>query len=502
MAKKEGASLKREIGLVPSIATAVGIVVSSSALLMIGQGYGLNGSAFTIAMLIAACVNLCVAFSFSELSCMIPSSGGINHYTLPSMGPTVGIFAVLSGYLLVSVLSNAAESTIAGNVIRDYFFPELGVSPTVWALILMVLLTLINLRGAKSFAYSQVFFAGVMIASMAALSLIGMFGLGTGEPLPTNLTQETMSGGGILSMLSIAFWLFVGMEFVCPMAEEVKKPQKFIPLAMISAIIIIFISDVLFGNMAMKYVALDDLANANSPHVLVANAVLGRTGQIWIGIISLMATASTLNTFIAAIPRMLYGMAREGQFPKVFARLNKNGTPYVGVWLVCGITCLLLAFNDPESVGMISTFVLAGSIGWMIVYIIAHANVLILRKKYPNAKRAFKVPGGPVLPILSSIGLMCMIFMIHPDPQQKKLIFLFAGIALAACALFSICWVKFKMKAPLFKAYPLEKVLENVNSSEELEIKPIREGDLVVRESAQKSFVSTKAATADAMNKK
>jgi amino acid transporter len=60
--------LKREIGLIPAIATAVGIVVSSSALLMLGQGFGLGGPAFVVAMIIAAFVNLCVAFSFAELT--------------------------------------------------------------------------------------------------------------------------------------------------------------------------------------------------------------------------------------------------------------------------------------------------------------------------------------------------------------------------------------------------------------------------------------------------
>ena len=301
--------LKREIGLIPCIATAVGIVVSSSALLMLGQGFGLGGPAFIVAMLIAAAVNLCVAFSFAELTSLLPAAGGINHYTLPAMGRTVGIFAVLAGYFLVSILSNAAESTIAGTVLHDYFFG--GISPTVWAFILMTILALINFRGVKSYAYSQVFFTVVIIGSMVTLSLIGLLGLGSGTPLETELTFDMAAGGGVLSMLGIAFWLFVGLEFVCPLAEEITNPQRFIPTAMISALVIIFISDILFGFMAMKYLGVEGLAASGAPHVDAAGAVLGRAGQIWIGIISLAATASTLNTFIAAIPYALwYGKRR------------------------------------------------------------------------------------------------------------------------------------------------------------------------------------------------
>lgn len=178
--------LKREVGLIPAVATAVGIVVSSSALLMLGQGFGLGGRAFVIAMVIAALVNLFVAFSFAELTGLLPVAGGINHYTLPAMGRTVGIFAVLAGYFLVSILSNASESTIAGTVIHDYFLPDIGVGPTFWALVMMAVLTVINLFGAKSFAYSQVFLAGTMISSMVILSCIGLFELGSGQPLKTN----------------------------------------------------------------------------------------------------------------------------------------------------------------------------------------------------------------------------------------------------------------------------------------------------------------------------
>jgi amino acid transporter len=462
-----GGGLKREVGMISAIATAVGIVVSSSALLMLGQGFGLGGPAFVVAMIIAAFVNLCVAFSFAELTCIIPAAGGINHYTLPAMGPTVGIFAVLSGYFVVSILSNAAESTIAGTVIHDYFFPNLGVGPTFWAFIILIILSLINLRGVKSFACSQVFFAGMMILSMVILSCIGLFGLGKGEPLGTSLTWDMAAGGGIVSMLSIAFWLFVGLEFVCPLAEELRDPRKFIPIAMISAIAIIFVSDILFGFAAMKYLPLGALANSTAPHVDTGAIVMGRTGEIWIGIISLLATASTLNTFIAAIPRMLYGMAKEGQFPKVFAKLNKNGVPHAGVYLVFVITAVLLIFNDPESVSMISTFVLSGCVGWMISYIIAHANVLILRKKYPDVPRSFKVPGGALLPVISSLGLIIMIVMIHPDPVVARQIFTFAGAAILVCAIWSVAWVKFVMKKPVFSLVPLEKLTADLSGEQD-----------------------------------
>lgn len=468
------AELKRELGLVPAVATAVGIVVSSSALSMMGQGFGLGGTAFLVAMLIAAFANICVAFSFAELSSMVPAAGGINHYTLPAMGPTMGIFAMLTGYFAVSILSNAAESVIAGTVIYEVFFNYNGPSPVIWALILMTLLTLVNLRGVKSFAISQIFFTGVMIGSMIILSCIGLFDLGVGEPVETSQWGLNMAaGGGVMSMLGIAFWLFVGLEFVCPMAEEIKNPQKFIPMAMILGLIIIFISDTLFGLAALKYVPMDQLGNSLTPHTDAAEAILGKAGQVWIGIISLMATASTLNTFIAAIPRMLYGMGNEGQFPKVFGRLNRWGSPHWGILLVYIITdVLLICFGRGAALDMVNTFVLSGSIGWMICYVIGHIDVMILRSKYPNANRPFKVPlGGYILPIISTIILVYMMIFISPDgwnpvTDASKQIWAFILVCIVIFAIFSVCWVKFKMKQPLFKPVPLEELQKRFKTEE------------------------------------
>jgi amino acid transporter len=456
--------LKREVGLFGAIATAVGIVVSSSVLVMAAQGFGFGGTAFVVAMVVALLINLFVAFSFAELTSMMPLAGGINHYTLPAMGPTVGIFSVLCGYFAVSVFSNAAESSIAGLVISDILFPGANISPALGAFLLMVILTLINIRGVKTFAISQMIFAGVMIFSMVTLSAIGLLGLGSGEPLPTRLTFDMAAGGGVLALLGIAFWLFVGMEFVCPMAEEVKSPQRFIPIAMISALLIIFVSNMLFGLMALKYLGMDALASSAYPHVDAASAVLGRTGQIWIGIISLVATASTLNTFIAAVPRMLYGMARQGQFPKAFGRLNKYGSPYIGVIFIFIITVALLV-TGIGTVDAIVTLILAGCIGWMITYIIAHIDVLILRKKYPGVKRSFTVPGGSLIPIIGIVGLAYMIAAIWPEPVVRNQIYLYAGLFIIVFAGWSVYWVKFVMKRPLFKTISMEEILKEASDS-------------------------------------
>jgi len=298
--------------------------------------------------------------------------------------------------------------------------------------------------------------------------------MGSGTPLETDLSFDMAAGGGVLSMLGIAFWLFVGMEFVCPMAEEVKNPQKFIPFAMISALVIIFVSDLLFGFMALKYVDIEALGGSAHPHVDAAMAVLGRIGQLWIGIISLVATASTLNTFIAAVPRMLYGMAKEGQFPTVFAKLNRFGVPYVGILTIFAITVILLGTGISNTEAIV-TLILAGCIGWMLCYMIANLNVIILRFKYPNMKRSFKSPFGISLPIISFLGLAYMIWAIWPEDGtgMRSDIYLYAVIFLGLSAAWSAYWVRIHMNKPLFETVPMEELLREAKESLESGSEPV-----------------------------
>ena len=102
---------------------------------------------------------------------------------------------------------------------------------------------------------------------------------------------------------------FVGMEYTCPLAEEIEDPGRNIPLGIFLGLTLVSVPVVLFGLAAVRYVPGDQLA-AFSPvaQMDAAIAILGDTGKWWMALISIGATLSTLNALIAGIPRILYGM--------------------------------------------------------------------------------------------------------------------------------------------------------------------------------------------------
>lgn len=447
--------LKRKIGLWTAIASAVGIVVASSAMVSLGQGFGIAGPGFIIAMITAMLLNIFVAFTFSELSGMIPRAGGMVHYTLPTMGPLVGMVSVLSGYVLVNMFAGSAEAHIAGIVIHEVFMPS--ISPVLISVIFVILLALVNIRGVELFSRVQIVLTSVMILSIVAIGIIGFTGIGGGEPLETNIEFNSL-GMGIFGLTALAFWLFVGIEFVTPMAEELKKPKLYIPLSMILGLFIILVADLIFGSAAIQYVPLDILAGSDSPHMEASSAILGRTGQIWIGLVTILATASTLNTLLFAIPRMLYSMAHEGQMPKMFGKLNKWGTPWVSIMFMGSLFLIFILFGVTAK-SSITTFILAGAFCWCITYIIAHLNVIILRYKYPNAKRSFKSPLGITFQLIGIAGMVYMLLNIFPDPIVKAQIYQYALMFLLITIVYSALWVKIKMKKKLLETTSIEELL-------------------------------------------
>lgn len=445
----------RRIGLWAAVATAVGIVVSSSAMVSLGQGFGLGGPGFVIAMALAFLLNLCVAFSFAELAGMIPRAGGLNRYTAPAMGSTMSMIAVISGYVLVTLFSGSAEAGIAGMVVTEVF--GLGIDPLLISLSFVAALVGVNLLSVRVYGGVQIVLATGLIVSIAVLGVIGLTGHGAGEPVTAEMPINPM-GAGVLSLTALAFWLFIGVEFVTPLAEELKRPRVYLPLAMVMGLLIIFAADLLFGFGALHYVLPEALADSANPHLVAAEALAGPAGTLWMGIMTFLATASTLNTLITAISRMLAAQAEEGEMPRFLARRNRFGAPWGAVALlgVMFVLFLVTGFTDGES---IITFILASVFCWVLAYAIAHLDVIILRIRRPRAHRSFRSPLGMTFQIGGLIGLIYVMANISSDPEQAAEIYMTVLTLLALTTIYSVIWVKGVMKKGLFETTPLEEIL-------------------------------------------
>lgn len=446
----------RKLGFFSCFSVAVGLVVASSTLVTLGQGMGLAAGGFIIAMVVAWLLQLFSSQSFAEITVSLPKSGSLNVYAKLAMGPLAGIISILAGYVYMSFLTVPAELSVAGAVVNSVFFPNM--SPMIIAIVLLLVFTIANLFGVDVFAKLQIFLTAAMIVSMSLLGVIGLFNMGNPAPAMPAMDFNPM-GLSVLGLTAIAIWLYIGIEFVCPLVEDIKKPEKNISRSMFIGLGVIFIVNVLYGFASIKYVPLDALATSEAPHILAAQAILGRGGEIWIGIISILATASSVNTFVAVIPRMLYSMAKEGEAPKIFGLIHPRfKTPWVGIMIVSGIYTLLLLMGI-AGIEKILVMIMSAAACWLLVYILTHIIAIVLRVRYPKLKRPYKTPLYPIPQILGSLGFLYAIWNIYPDPVTKAEIYTYALVAIAICVIYSVLWVKFVMKKKLFKPASLAETM-------------------------------------------
>ncbi|OPY80932.1 MAG: putative amino acid permease YhdG [Syntrophorhabdus sp. PtaU1.Bin058] len=457
MSKEKMELEKNRLGFPSLFAVSIGIVVASTTLVSLGQGMGIGGYAFIVSMVIAFILMMFQAFTFSELAIMLPKAGSISAYTEVAMGHFPAIISTIAGYIIVQLLAAPAELSVAAIVVDKVFFPDIDISPLYSASMMLCLFMTFNLLGVDVFANFQMIFTGVMIFTIAFIGIGGLVGPGVAGL--SNVTPA-MGFGDIFALAALGIWLFIGTEFICPLAEEAKHPQRDIPLAMIFGLIVILLLKILYGVASFRYMPLDKLAASPIPHVEVAKAIFGKAGMVWVGLASFCATASTVNTLLAAVPRMLYGMAHMGQVPKVFAWIHpKFKTPWVGIILLaCGMFVqILTGISTTET---IVVFIVASAFSWLLAYIIAHLDLIILRFRYKDLPRPWKTPGYPVPQVLGILGTIYIMLNIFPDPVVKARIYKYALCFIAGAAVYALLWCWLKMKKGLFKPVPLEKALE------------------------------------------
>lgn len=103
--------------------------------------------------------------------------------------------------------------------------------------------------------------------------------------------------------------------------------------------------------------------------------------------------------------------------------------------------------------------ILVASVFWMVSYIISHINLLVLRRRLPKAPRTFKIPFGPVIPLVGIAGMVYMVVNISSDPAQRAAILTIDAVIFVILAIYAALWSKFKLRMPLFRPLSLEKVM-------------------------------------------
>ena len=213
------------------------------------------------------------------------------------------------------------------------------------------------------------------------------------------------------------------------------------PRGIVASLVIILVTSLVMGLGIIGAVEPGSWTTlaGNAPQIPVGEAMLGTPGGYLMALASFLATLASINVGLAAIPRIIYAMARDGLWPRVFARVHPTfRTPYVavlGTWAV--MTLLTLRCNDTLDLIFGAAFL------WLVTYMWAHALVLILRTTRPDVPRPYRVP--LVVPVVGLLGTGYATYLIYREAWDLAVA---GGWILLGSFAAAALWVRFGPRRP------------------------------------------------------
>lgn len=451
----------RTLGLFALFSIAIGVIVGQTSTVSLLQAIGMGGAGFFVAYAIALALSICNALTFSELALSLPRAGSISAYAEVTIGHFPAILATFAGYVVPAIFGLSAELMLFDSVIGQLFpglLPSMG-----WAVGLVVILVVLNLAGTDVFATTQQILTFVIVTFFLVTGVYVLGGFHVGASPTPAIWEGFTHHVAIAPIVVLCFWTLIGCEFVTPMVEEARNPRVDLPRAMIFGLVVIAAVNLLFAIGAAHVLPRETLVASVTPHLEVVSAVFGHAGKIMFAVIALTASASVINTVIGAVPRMLHGMALNGQVFPIFKRLSPRAQVPVPALLfvaACPLVGIMWAKGD---VNNILPLAIAATICWMLVYLLAHVVLIVLRMRRPDIARPFRTPFYPLPQLAAIVGTLYVVCHSSPDPAMTDAIVLYSGSVLGVFGIVAAIWVRFFMKQRLFK--PVARLDDELGAS-------------------------------------
>jgi APA family basic amino acid/polyamine antiporter len=392
---------QKTLGLWTLTALVAGNMIGSGAFLL-PASLANYGSISILGWMFTAAGGLCLALMFSKLSSMLPKIGGPYAYCHEGFGDFIG-FLVAYNYWIALWVGNAAIA-IAFVGYLGVFWPLLvqNVMVKCLASILTVwLLTLINIKGVRQAGQVQLV---TMILKLIPLILIGVFGLFFIHP--EYLHAFNVSGTSNLSAFtgaaSVTLWTFIGLESATIPTDNIDNPQKLIPRATILGTLIATVVYLLGCTAIMGLIPNAKLVLSTSPYAEAASQLFGPWGNWLVAAGAAIACFGTLNGWILLQGQVPLAAARDGLFPKAFAKESKAGTPVFGLVVSSILVTILLCLSTSEGlVKQYTMIILLASLATLMPYLFTCMAELLIFLRQPATQ---KVPlRSIIISILSCI---------------------------------------------------------------------------------------------------
>lgn len=428
----------------------VGAIIGTGIFVLTGTAAANQaGPAIMMSYLAAGLACAFAALCYAEFASMIPIAGSAYTYAYATLGEIVAwmigwdlILEYAVGSMTVAIgwsgymqrLLEGFGITLPAWMAAPYPTGVINLPASLIVLAIMVLLV-VGVRESARFNATMVAIKGAAIVFFIAA--------GATFVKPENWTPFAPYGvSGVMAAAAVVFFAYIGFDAVSTTAEEAKNPQRDLPIGIIASLVActllyLAVAAVLSGIVPVIQYRVDADALPGVPTVSLDQAqeflnapvayALSIIGQDWAaGLVSAGAVAgitSVLLVMLMSQPRIFFAMSRDRLLPQGVSKVHPTfGTPYITTIITCVIVALIAGLTEIQTVGEMT------SIGTLFAFVVVCAAVLRLRQTRPDAVRPFRVPFGPVFPVLGILSCLYLMLSLPVLTWVRFLVWLDLGL--------------------------------------------------------------------------
>ena len=406
------------------IALAFGAMIGWGWVVLAGSWIlqaGVTGA--VLAFVIAGFAVILIGITYAELASSMPLTGGEHIYTHRALGLHASF--ICSWSILLGYLSVVSFEAVALPTVLEYIWPnyKVGYLWTIagwdvyltWVLVGMVgsvVITWVNIRGIKFSAFFQKL-AVALILLVGIILFIGTLLYSPEQSPDTVQAPAFVDGfGGIMSVMIMVPFLFVGFDVIPQAAEEVDLHHKGIGKILVVSLAIAVVWYIIVAYCVGKTLPFEQAQNSALP---TADAMVNAWNGQWAGTLlicgGILAILTSWNAFLIGGSRLIYAMAKARMLPAFLAKLHpKYKTPINAILLLGTLATIAPLFGRKMLVWIVD----AGGPGIVTAYLLVAISFLILRKREPNMYRPFKVIGGYIIGVVAVILAIGMLYLYLP----------------------------------------------------------------------------------------
>ena len=441
--KIESSGLVRSLSLSQAIMIGVASMIGGAIFVLVGPGISAAGPALIIAFLLNGVITLFTALTYAELGSALPATGGGYKWVregLPRPNSYLSGWMAWFAHTIAGSLYAVAFGTFLGHLLAsaEIIDSSLGLPlEKIFAAIAIIIFTFINIRGSShtgkvgsAITFSQLIIIGILIiAALAAMTL-------TNPNWPANFRDFFPNGTtGLVLAMGLTFIAFEGYEIIAQAGDEIKKPKKNIPKAILISLGIVVSVYVLFAfvfigglnPLQVEQPAWEFIGSFGELGIIEAAEYYLPFGALIVLAGGFVSTLAALNATTFAASRVSFAMGRNHDLPPMFNKLHKKyRTPYVST-ICSGIVMMVLAISFD-----LTMIALAASVMFLFLFVQVNAACITIRRLAKEKKLVygFKTPFFPLIPVIgfaSAAILSVYLLFSHPMSWVIAVVWILAG---------------------------------------------------------------------------